>query len=751
MMIRHVPLLATLLLVVGAVAGTTGCKTEAYCFSGSCDGGGGAGGGTGSGLTTSTGGHGGEGGGQIGCATKTDCPDGQACCGGLCANTKTDPSHCGACDIDCGSNPGGETTCVDSSCKLECLPGYGDCNFLLLDGCEANLGEDPVNCGGCGNVCLFANAVPGCTASVCSIAACNGGFADCNKKADDGCEANLGADPKNCTVCDNVCPAAPGAMAACIAGACGFGGCLPGFADCDGDQANGCEVNLFTDAFNCGSCGTSCPALSNATTVCSGAVCAVGDCQPGYGDCDLSVWSGCESNLSIDTNNCSACGMKCPAVPHGFPNCNFGMCGIAGCDAGYADCDGDIANGCEVNLANDAANCAACGNACGAVANGAPVCAGFQCGIGSCNMGFADCFGGSIDGCETDLQSDVDHCNGCGTICPLIDHGTRACAAGVCGIGMCGTGYGDCNMNAADGCETNTNNDPNNCGACAHVCPVPTNGVAGCANGICTLSACNAGFSNCNGDPVDGCEFNTLVNPNNCGGCGVVCGSGSCAASKCVCTTNILVLADDSATGTATLVAALAAGGNYTVVQSPTPSYQYNGTNPALTGFGAVVVLSGGPGATSYTTDMPAAGQSAIVNFVNAGNGLVLTEWAAFQVAGGRWQTLAPLVLLSRTAAYSGQVTYAVDAAFSAHPLWAGLPASFVLASTSNVGITKVAPGVTRIAGSAQAIDAVAIRDVPVGRVVHVAHAGNYAPNGWTNTNLQKLMKNAVGWVARCQ
>jgi hypothetical protein len=58
---------------------------------------------------------------------------------------------------------------------------------------------------------------------------------------------------------------------------------------------------------------------------------------------------------------------------------------------------------------------------------------------------------------------------------------------------------------------------------------------------------------------------------------------------------------------------------------------------------------------------------------------------------------------------------------------------------------------VTRIAGSVQSLDAVAIRDAPVGRVVHVSHAGNYAPNGWTNANLKKLMANAVGWAARCQ
>ena len=34
--------------------------------------------------------------------------------------------------------------------------------------------------------------------------------------------------------------------------------CLAGFADCDGDQTNGCEVALGVDAQNCGSCGNVC-------------------------------------------------------------------------------------------------------------------------------------------------------------------------------------------------------------------------------------------------------------------------------------------------------------------------------------------------------------------------------------------------------------------------------------------------------------------------------------------------------------
>jgi hypothetical protein len=297
----------------------------------------------------------------------------------------------------------------------------------------------------------------------------------------------------------------------------------------------------------------------------------------------------------------------------------------------------------------------------------------------------------------------------------------------------------------------NIENDLANCGSCNAPCPVPPNASATCTAGACGLGSCNAGFSDCNKNPADGCEFNTLSDPMNCGGCGVVCGSGSCVNAACVCTKKVLVIADDSPSGTATLVTALTAAG-YTVTQTAVPSYQYNGTNPALAGFGAVVLLAGGPGSTSFSTDMPVAGQAAIVSFVNtAGNGLVLTEWAAYQVASNRWQTLAPLVLLNRTVAYTGQVTYTVDPGFAGHPIWAGLPATFTFASNSNVGTANALNGATRIAGSAQALDAVAIRDVPVGRVVHVSHAGNYAPNGWTNSNVQKLIGNAVGWSARCQ
>jgi hypothetical protein len=56
---------------------------------------------------------------------------------------------------------------------------------------------------------------------------CNGLDDNCNGIVDDGAEST--------------CPAPPlGARSTCIAGVCGFA-CLPGFANCDGNPANGCE------------------------------------------------------------------------------------------------------------------------------------------------------------------------------------------------------------------------------------------------------------------------------------------------------------------------------------------------------------------------------------------------------------------------------------------------------------------------------------------------------------------------------
>lgn len=45
------------------------------------------------------------------------------------------------------------------------------------------------------------------------------------------------------------------------------GGCAAGWADCDGNSANGCETPITTTA-NCGGCGRACATVGNGSAAC---------------------------------------------------------------------------------------------------------------------------------------------------------------------------------------------------------------------------------------------------------------------------------------------------------------------------------------------------------------------------------------------------------------------------------------------------------------------------------------------------
>jgi hypothetical protein len=96
----------------------------------------------------------------------------------------------------------------------------------------------------------------------------------------------------------------------CADGACA---CGPGFADCDGKLANGCEAALQEDQANCGACGHDC---QNGT--CAAGACA---CHAKFADCDGKPENGCEASIVTDAANCGACGHDCLGAP-----CEGGHC-----------------------------------------------------------------------------------------------------------------------------------------------------------------------------------------------------------------------------------------------------------------------------------------------------------------------------------------------------------------------------------------------------------------------------------------
>jgi hypothetical protein len=122
--------------------------------------------------------------------------------------------------------------------------------------------------------------------------------------------------------------------------------CPIGYADCDGVKSNKCETNIQADITNCGACGRTCSA-QGGTPSCSGGQCSIA-CSPGYGNCDGNTANGCEAATTNNANACGACGNVC-VIPNGTAGCMGTTCVIQSCKAGWYDCDRLYGNGCEKN------------------------------------------------------------------------------------------------------------------------------------------------------------------------------------------------------------------------------------------------------------------------------------------------------------------------------------------------------------------------------------------------------------------
>ncbi len=510
-------------------------------------------------------------------APSTACATGSADCNGAMAGCETDVTadvmNCGACGNAC-TLPHASARCAVGACAVaSCNAGFGDCDGMAANGCEADTRTSVEHCGGCGRACAPAHATGACAAGACQVAACEAGWADCNRDASDGCEVDLTSSAASCGACGSACAAANG-VAACAMGRCAVASCSAGFADCDMNPGNGCEVDTRSSASNCGACGAVC-AMPNATAACAAGRCTLGACLAGFADCDGVAANGCEVDTRSNPSSCGGCMAAC-AVANGTPACVAGRCAVGSCSAGFADCDANPSNGCEVDTRSSATSCGACGRACssgqvcsdgactsicpagqtmcgsscvdlmsnpahcGACgrgcptgANASPYCAGGACQL-ACNAGFADCDMNPSNGCEVDLRNNTRNCGACGRSCPSGSNSVAFCAMGSCTL-SCATGYGNCDGSPADGCEVNLRDDVNNCGACGRGCSL-ANATSGCADAHCTIASCNRGYGNCDGYVLNGCEAAFATSEQHCGRCNNPCAVGAtCVAGLCAC------------------------------------------------------------------------------------------------------------------------------------------------------------------------------------------------------------------------
>jgi hypothetical protein len=216
--------------------------------------------------------------------------------------------------------------------------------------------------------------------------------------------------------------------------------------------------------------------------------------------------------LASNADNCGACGNACA-----FGSiCDGGRCRAEaeGCSPFALLCARDC-----IDPSSDERHCGACAAACPSEAT---------CVAGACACPGALTACGSL--CVDTLRDNA-NCGACGTAC--VD--TQTCEAGSCecpaGRELCSTrelGVQDgavSNLAGASSC-VDPLTDAQNCGGCGNVC----SGGQLCAQGAC---ACPAGQALCDGQCVD-----TETSADNCGGCGNVCSGGQvCGGGACACPT----------------------------------------------------------------------------------------------------------------------------------------------------------------------------------------------------------------------
>ncbi|MCA9545855.1 MAG: putative metal-binding motif-containing protein, partial [Myxococcales bacterium] len=157
----------------------------------------------------------------------------------------------------------------EAGAETRCDGLDNDCDGAADD--DIDFQGDARNCGACGTVCAYENAMGVCAEAVCALGACARGWYDVDQDPANGCEYpcvptadpaeicdgrdndcngavdegfDLNADPSHCGQCNRVCQI-DRATPACDGGQCVIEACEAGWWNNDRDPANGCEYNCL--------------------------------------------------------------------------------------------------------------------------------------------------------------------------------------------------------------------------------------------------------------------------------------------------------------------------------------------------------------------------------------------------------------------------------------------------------------------------------------------------------------------------
>jgi hypothetical protein len=369
-------------------------------------------------------------------------------CDNSCVDTATSPNNCGKCGIRCNESDRGQATCNAGSCGTVCNDGYHEC----AEKCVSNTSPDS-----CGDSCkpceVSPNSTPSCDGSKCGFN-CKKGYLFCNDDCVPSDEKNCGGCGHDCTGLKNV----SGAVS-CKEGVCSIppSSCEPGFADCNKKPDDGCETKLSSED-NCGSCGTKCAVSAPVCSPKVGSTAAKPTFECGTGCTSADAPNLCEKSCVNTKNNASHCGKcnnACDSVEFGQPACANSKC-TTKCNSGYHLCDG----ACVSNKSTNTCGTQECSTPCPKPENAKATCDGTKCDFSCNSSSYIKCSNGCFP------KDDDKHCGTCEKDCTKNDQicdGAGNCADCLNDSDCTSSGARYCVEKSCKACNPNKTNT---CGVC---------------------------------------------------------------------------------------------------------------------------------------------------------------------------------------------------------------------------------------------------------------------------------------------
>lgn len=157
----------------------------------------------------------------------------------------------------------------------------------------------------------------------------------------------------------------------------------------------------------------------------------------------------------------------------------------------------------------------------------------------------------------------------------------------------------------------------------------------------------------------------------------------------------------------------------------------------------------------TFAEDMVPSGQRALVAFVQRGGGYVHHEWNAYAVSIGHYQGLRELIMFDRVSGFGpGDIVVAKRKPDSQqHPVLWEIPRTFTMRGASNIGKVHRFDEypVQVLAKDQHDNDAIAVRELRLGRIVGFHHSGNWAGMSLLESaEARRLFVDGVRWAWGC-